>query len=166
MAAIISDDGVYRYWLRRELPLQLGAAEDTCVFIMLNPSTADAEHDDPTIRRCMGFAEALGCSALEVVNLYAHRATDPEVLLRAGRRGVDIVGPDTEANIEAAAARGRYVIAAWGANAPLPRVADVLGIPGPAMAELFCLGTTDSGAPRHPLYVRADKQIEPWRPNT
>ena len=67
--ADISPDGLYRYTLGRTW-----GDGDTCVFIMLNPSVADAESDDPTIRRCRGFAEALGCGSLLVANLYAYRA--------------------------------------------------------------------------------------------
>lgn len=82
-----SISGDYRYRLGRAW-----AGGPTCTFIMLNPSTADADQDDPTIRRCVGFAKALGCGALEVVNLYAYRATNPRDLLRQDER----VGPEND----------------------------------------------------------------------
>ena len=78
--ATISEDGLYRYALSRtwEGPIW------SLAFIMLNPSTADATEDDPTIRKCIGFAQRNGCNAIEVVNLFAFRATDPNDLRRAG----------------------------------------------------------------------------------
>lgn len=74
--AVISDDGRYRYRLWRTWAPEL----PRMAWIMLNPSTADAEVDDPTIRRCVGFAKREGCGGIEVVNLYAYRSTDPSVL--------------------------------------------------------------------------------------
>ena len=163
MTAIISPDKVYRYWLRRELPLWLGATPRTCLFIMLNPSTADADADDPTIRRCKSFARTLECPALEVVNLYAYRATEPRDLFAAQKTGVDIVGPNNAVHIQSRHAAADITIAAWGANAPRGRVAEVLAMTG--RADLFCLDTCQDGSPRHPLYVRAAAEIRPWSPN-
>src|SRR6185369_17379869 len=88
MTAVISKCGKYRYSLRREW---IGGAGTVC-FIMLNPSTADASVDDPTIRRCIGFAQRWGYQILEVVNLYAYRATRPRDMFAAA----DPVGPENE----------------------------------------------------------------------
>lgn len=155
--AVLSDDGRYRYELTRTW-----GAEPQATFVMLNPSTADADVDDPTIRRCIGFAKSWGCGGLVVVNLYALRATDPADLWRAD----DPVGPDNDAHLALAlylAARSSGpVVAAWGAHARPDRVelfADVaasLGVP------LLALKVTKAGAPGHPLYLRADAEPLPW----
>lgn len=76
-AAVISPDGVYRYRLDRELPTQLETRSRTVCFVMLNPSTADADQDDPTIRRCLGFAETWGYDKLVVVNLFGYPQRRP-----------------------------------------------------------------------------------------
>lgn len=153
--ALISDDGWYRYWLTRRWN-----TGSVATFVMLNPSTADASLDDPTIRRCIGFAKAWGCGALSVVNLYAFRSTDPKGLWIAE----DPVGPDNDDHLSAAALgaaiSGWPLVAAWGANAKPDRVSHVLALPG--MDALTALGTTKDGAPRHPLYLRADAVRMPW----
>lgn len=155
--AWISGCGRYRYRLARRWTEGWGRP---AVFVMLNPSTADAFVDDPTIRRCVGFAKAWGCDRLVVVNLYAFRATQPRDLWRAE----DPVGPQNDDHLEGAAyTAARYdgpLVAAWGAHAKADRVAQVLEIPG--MDRLVALGVTKSGAPRHPLYLRADAQLSPW----
>lgn len=153
-AVLSSDGGLYRYSLRRTW--EPGVAH--ALFIMLNPSTADATVDDPTIRRCMGFAAEWGLGGIYVANLYAYRATKPADLWRA----TDPVGPDNDQWLHALYVRTRFengaVIAAWGANAKPDRVAAVCSSLGP----LDCLGVTKAGAPRHPLYLRADATPTPW----
>lgn len=164
--AIISDDGIYRYWLRREVPLTLKSradSDDICLFIMLNPSTADGHQDDPTIKRCVGYAKANGFASIEVVNLFAYRATDPKNMIAALNRGIDIRGPGNDEHIRQAYRRSTMTIAAWGTNARNWRVKEVLDMPG--IAELFCLGITAEGHPRHPLYLRRDAKIKMWKPN-
>ena len=104
--AVISDCERYRYRLTRRWD-----DGPTCTFIMLNPSTADARKDDPTIRRCIGFARREGCAALLVINCFAFRATKPADLFAAE----DPIGPENDRHIMAASldADGQ-VIAAWG----------------------------------------------------
>ena len=154
--AVISDCGRYRYRLTRTWDDTLPAA----TFVMLNPSTADANVDDPTIRRCLGFARAWGCGSLVVVNLYAWRATDPRELLTAD----DPVGPNNYAYLTAeamvAADSGGPLVAAWGASGQPERVAQVLALPG--MDRLTALALTKTGQPRHPLYLKADLKPRPW----
>lgn len=144
-SAELSSDGLYRYVLVRRWGHEGGFA----TFVMLNPSTADATKDDPTILRCIAFAASWGFSALHVVNLYAFRSTDPKGLWTVP----DPVGPDNNAHIIGHAAvaktQGMPVIAAWGNNAKQDRVDAVLSMP--AMDVLQCLGKTKSGAPKHPL---------------
>lgn len=117
---------------------------------MLNPSTADAVVDDPTIRRCMGFARSWAYSRLIVRNLFPVRATDPKDLKTlenptAGASGTCALR---------AALNADTVVAAWGAFVPFDRVRVAQRVF--AGRELLCLGTTKDGSPRHPLYVRAD----------
>lgn len=149
--ADLSPDGVYRYWLGRRW-----ADGETLRFIMLNPSTADADLDDPTIRKCVGFARRLGYSAIGVMNLFAYRATDPKELVRAMKAGVDVVGPETDARLgtmlRSNLALGNGVVAAWGAQSGIDeRVREVLRMEG--SRALCTLGLTAKGVPRHPLML-------------
>lgn len=147
--AVLSDCGTYRYRLTR----QWNSGAFRLTWVMLNPSTADAEVDDPTIRRCMGFARAWGYGGIVVVNLFALRATDPREL----REHDAPVGPENDEHIRKVASDGAPVICAWGANVfAAERAASVLEILRHAQgAGVRCLGTTKGGAPRHPLYVPA-----------
>lgn len=162
MSALISGCGTYRYRLTRDLVDGglLPEGRQTVTFVMLNPSTADATQDDPTIRRCRGFARALGAGTLVVVNLYALRSTDPKELWRHP----DPVGPDNDAHLtavlERAAVMDELVIAAWGANARQDRVAAFLALP--RADRVSALGMTKAGAPSHPLYLRASARPTPW----
>lgn len=156
-SAVISACGSYRYLLKR--PREVAHPErGAALFIMLNPSTADGSQDDPTIRRCRGFARSWQCAGLTVANLYAFRSTDPKVL----RYVQDAVGPDNDAWLRRLAYEYREAVCAWGANAEPHRVAQVARIFRNEGARLWCLGTTKSGAPRHPLYVKADQALVPW----
>jgi hypothetical protein len=127
---------------------------------MLNPSKADASVDDPTIRKCMGFARRLGYDGIEVVNLFAYRATDPDDLKRAGYP----VGPDNDAHIRAAAGGAAAVIAGWGSEAAEhPRTLDVYNMLA-ERCEVFALRENKGGAPGHPLYIPYSAQGRQWRP--
>lgn len=151
-------DGDYRYHLTR----RWGPKIDTVVWVMLNPSTADADVDDPTIRRCTAFSAALGADSLRVVNLYAYRATDPKHLLAVE----DPVGPMNNTVIRetllAARAMRSPVIGAWGVNARADRVSEFVTIADECRVPLHCLGITKSGMPRHPLYVLGSTRPTPW----
>jgi hypothetical protein len=160
--ASLSDDGRYRYTLTRSWG---GELDELQTFVMLNPSTADAEVDDPTIRRCVGFARALGASGILVVNLYAFRATRPADLWRAA----DPVGPHNDAVLTSVlSGRGRPVIAAWGANARPDRVDRFLQLARNAGGRrpVTALGVTKAGAPRHPLYLPASARPVPLNLDT
>ena len=159
MSAIISPCGQYRYRLDR--PGDLTATRGPAVFIMLNPSTADATTDDRTIGRCRAFAQAWGCNGLVVANLYAYRATKPADLWLAA----DPIGPDNDEHLIQVAAGAGEIVCAWGAEARPDRVAAVARMLTDAGAKLRCLGITKlAGAPRHPLYVRGDQPLIPWEP--
>lgn len=157
--AWVSEDGLYRYSLQRTWK-RFGQAGHLA-FVMLNPSTADAEVDDPTIRRCMGFARSLGYDGINVLNLYAFRATKPVDLWKAdeptgGKTNDDLLREVLRQG------KARPVIAAWGANAKPDRVAEFMSWKG--SEHVLALGFTKAGAPRHPLYLRADSQPLVYRP--
>lgn len=157
--AIIDGSGLFRYRLWRALGQP---AEGRVLFVMLNPSTADASVDDPTIRRCIGFARRWGAGALDVVNLYALRATDPGEL----RRAADPVGPDNDRHIVEAAREASIIVCAWGAH-PFARrrAAHVSGLLRAVGTPLECLHVTADGSPRHPLYVRGATSRVEWPPS-
>jgi hypothetical protein len=138
--AQISECGLYRYELTRRWE-----AGPDCTFIMLNPSTADAELDDPTIRRCIGFCRLWGYGGLRVVNLYAYRSTKPRDLFAASHP----FGSENVKYLQAAVNESALLVAAWGGWSVPDDAASILeGVP------MICLGHTKSGSPRHPLYVK------------
>lgn len=156
MSAIISACGQYRYQLARPAHDQL-ATRGPALFIMLNPSTADAALDDPTIRRCRGFAKAWDCAGIVVANLYALRSTNPAMLWNHP----DPVGPENDAMLAKLIREHETVVCAWGANARPDRVAVVRSMFHRQSAPV-CLGMTKHFAPRHPLYVRGDQALVEW----
>lgn len=148
-SAIISDCEAYRYRLAREWD-----SGPRAVFVMLNPSTADATQDDPTIRRCISFAKREGCGSLDVVNLFAFRATSPADMKSAA----DPVGPENDRHImDAFDNADGPIICAWGAHGAYRgrdrEVAHLIDAP------LQCFGLTKAGAPKHPLYLPADAPL-------
>lgn len=144
--------------------MNAGKPFDHVVWIMLNPSTADAVTDDPTIRRCIGFTQRFGATGLTVVNLYAARATQPAVLQMLK----DPVGPDNDAALHEilrdADIGGSPVICAWGVHARPDRVSTVVELLRCMINTPLCLGTTRAGHPRHPLYVAYTTLPQPWSP--
>lgn len=161
--ARISECGLYRYDLVRRWQDHGMPARGDMLFVMLNPSTADASVDDPTIRRCMHFARREGCDGLRVVNLFAFRATDPAALKRIR----DPVGPDNDRTLRAAFAEQRDAktpcVAAWGAHGTLHgRHLRVLAIAREVGVEMVCLGRTKHAAPKHPLYMSNDSPLVVW----
>ena len=138
--ATFSADGRYRYRLWR----RWDRSKPVVAFVMLNPSSADGRRDDPTIRRCIGFARAWGFGGIDVVNLFAYRASEPRRL----REVDDPVGPDNARYLRRAIRRADLVVLAWGAHAV---AAGLLSLP-----RARCLGLTRAGQPRHPLYLPRD----------
>ena len=153
--ATFSPDRKYRYLLTR----RVGTSQSRVLFIMLNPSSADEERNDPTIRRCIGFARDWGFGLLEVVNLFALMSTDPKGLLDAE----DPVGPDNDATIQAALQRADKVILAWGNHASRhrERVEQVTKMALDTSIPHH-LGLTKLGFPRHPLLVPGDTRPTPF----
>lgn len=154
MTAIISDCGKYRYLLEREVSM---FGKGTLLFIMLNPSTADASKDDPTIRKCMGFAERLGFARFQVVNLFAYRATDPDEL----RGMVDAFGPQNDLYVRNAINSADKVICAWGTKGVLHGADQKMKkwLEFWERNKVFALELTKDGHPKHPLYVPYSAQI-------
>jgi len=148
--ARISRCGTYRYALWRRW-----AAGPQVLFVMLNPSTADQCSDDPTIRRCIGFARHWGFGAVAVGNLFAYRTASPQILKRAPHP----VGRANDRWLRSLAAQSARVVAAWGnEGALLRRDAQMRLLLGP----MYVLSLTQRGQPRHPLYVARDAAPRPW----
>lgn len=153
-----SADRVYRYTLWRTfypvlaiapplLPVAGNGTHNYLMVIGLNPSTADERQDDPTIRRCKGFAEAWGFGALCMTNLFAIRGTDPGIALAHPAP----TGPENDAWLRAAAAGAGLVVAAWGDRGNFNRRnAEVESL---LKGKLHCLRFTKTGQPEHPLYL-------------
>jgi hypothetical protein len=141
--AVISEDEQYRYELRRRW-----ADGHEAHFVMLNPSTADAQEDDPTIRRCVGFASSWGFGALVVTNLFAFRATNPRELFEQE----DPTGPENDSHVRNAAETAAITVLAWGSHGDfLNRDSEVLKLL--AGVPTFALHVTRNGSPGHPLYL-------------
>lgn len=144
-AALLSPCGRYRYELTRRW-----ATGPLVGWVMLNPSRADAHLDDPTVRRCVGFARRWGYGGLIIRNLYALRATDPAAL----STDPDPVGPDNDAHLSRCGEQDLTVIA-WGARGA-DRARVVLSLLAAHGVRPHQLGVTADGQPRHPLYLRGE----------
>ena len=157
-SACLSDNGLHRYRLSR----RWATSGDLMAFIMLNPSTADGTADDPTIRRCMSFARREEWTGIEVLNLFAYRATNPAELVEAAGAGIDPEGSDNWLHWHEVLENHRiaYVVAAWGASSVVRRLRPSRALSRWDRSGWFCLGTTADGSPRHPLYVRGDQPLE------
>lgn len=143
--AIISNCGQYRYTLARHWS-DVARPRIAC-FVMLNPSTADAMKDDPTIKKCIGFAQRWGLDGISVVNLFAFRATLPADM----RRAVDPIGPDNDRYIVEEVNSAERVICAWGPNGTHQgRDKQVLSMVRSRCLPI-CLKLTKDGHPWHPL---------------
>lgn len=155
-SAVFSDCEVYRYTLERVWDPSL----PRILFVLLNPSTADAVNDDPTNRRGIGFAKAWGFGSCIFVNLFAFRSPDPKVMKAAD----DPVGEKNDAHILDQASRADRVVAAWGTHGNHQlrdsEVLDLLEGVG-----LYHLGLTKDGHPKHPLYLSKDTELVPWEKN-
>ena len=158
--AVFDKSGNYRYllWRNVESDPSNEVQEDsgTLLFVMLNPNKADQCRNDPTIRRCIGFAKSWGFSRLEVVNLFAVCAEKPQML-----KGFDNpIGYHNDEFILESAARAGRIVVAWGNHGLiLGREANVVA-QLKSNRPLECFGTTKIGMPRHPLYVRSDSAIK------
>lgn len=158
-SAVLSDCGLYRYRLDREV----SSSPRVAAFIMVNPSTANGETDDATIRKLIGFSRRMNFGRFIVGNKFAWRATD----IRALRTTAHPVGPENDKHLATIMRSADVTIAAWGPLAKLPPglrnrwheiadMADWIGV------DLQCFGTAKDGHPRHPLMLAYDTEIVPW----
>ncbi len=145
MDAELSDDWRYRYWLSRRLSM----GERAVLFVGLNPSTADAHQDDPTIRRAVGFARQWGFDWLYMGNLNAWRATNPKLL---PKDDLTAVGPFNQDTLHWLTHKAELVVAAWG-QTKLNNYAATLGRRILALPHTRCFGFNKNGSPMHPLYL-------------
>jgi hypothetical protein len=167
-SAVFSTCQRFRYRLTRSFGVAPGR-HGVIMFLMLNPSTADAMLNDPTIRRTISYARGWGASELYVGNLFALRSTDPVGLLDVD----DPVGPDNDRYLVAMAEMARMVVCAWGDGkgagakskiaARRHAVLELLAVK--RKVPLYRLGRTEAGNPRHPLYLRGDLPPAPWNPS-
>ena len=158
--------GKYRYWLSREWE----RGKEKIIFIGLNPSTADAEIDDPTIIRCIGFAKGWGYGGLYMLNIFALKSTDPKVLQADGVH--DPVGPGNHeafADIVDRAEKSLFdikdpiAVCAWGNDGTYMLQGETaIAWLHQLAAETKCLGITKSDQPRHPLYLRRDTVLQDY----
>ncbi len=156
-SAVISDDRVYRYSLARRWD---GASRDSQIltWVMLNPSRADGATDDPTVRKCMGFARRWGFRSIRIVNLMAYRATRPIELMAAQ----DPRGPENLVYVSAALREATRVIVAWGDQGRHHPLDQILGLLRAHRSKVYCLGQTASGQPRHPCRLPYATPLVPW----
>lgn len=139
--AVFSSCRAYRY----RLSIIWDDSKQLVQVIGLNPSTADEVKDDPTIRKCKGFARLWGFGGIVMTNLFAFRSTDPKAMKRAQYP----IGEANDTTLVAAASGVAFTLAAWGNDGEfLDRGKHVCGL----LSELKCLGLTGAGQPKHPLY--------------
>lgn len=157
-SAIFSEDRVFRYELLRIWD----SIKPRVLFIGLNPSIADENYDDNTIKRCLTFADSWGFGSIGMVNLFGFMATKPKDMMAA----VDPIGPEWDLALARAFPHASMVIAAWGAGGAyrgrgewVRMMLNELGV------QLYHLGLTGGGFPRHPLFLRADTQPTLWETN-
>lgn len=154
--AVYSRDGRYRYLFER----RWGPGEPV-VWVLLNPATGDTDGKPrPTLGRCITRSQEWGYGALQIVNLFAFRATKPRDLLVTE----DPIGPHGDAYIQSAAQAAPRVVAAWGAHGSLLGRGSAMNARLPR--QTVCLGLTRTGQPRHPLYVPLDTGpmvLDPWK---
>lgn len=148
--------GTYRYWLGRFWARD----RPSLALVMLNPSRADHQHDDPTLRRSIRFAQDWGYGSLIVVNLFAFCTTSPRSL----RLAADPIGVNNDACILRAAQGADRIVLAWGNHGSFRhRDRAVLEVLTPHATQLYSLGLTRTGQPRHPLYLPKATRPIPWR---
>lgn len=149
--AIFSEDRKYRYTLYREW----NADKPLLMIIGLNPSTADEIQDDPTIRRCIGFAKDWKFGRLIMTNLFAIRGTDPKIL----KEVPDPIGRENDMYLEYSAKKAQLIIGAWGTLGTfMNRSLAVKKL----IPDLKCLGVTQNNQPKHPLYLKKETKWMDW----
>jgi hypothetical protein len=152
--AVFDVYGMYRYSLWRAW----SPCHPRIAFVLLNPSTADEQKNDPTIRRCLGFARAWKFGSMEVVNVFAYRATDYRELFKVSNP----IGEENNRYLMQAVERCSTVVVGWGTRGTLyGRDSQVMSLLA-GRNDVHCLGITKDGQPRHPLYVKGDTSLVPF----
>ena len=151
--AVFSPDRKYRYALWRIWDER----KPVCMFIGLNPSTADEYNDDPTIRRCFGFAAGWGYGGFCMTNIYAYCSANPDVLQQVPNpAGL----PENDDWLRYLAAYSGIVVACWSNYCYRHKRADEVA---KLLQKLYCLGTTRVGQPRHPLYLPKGTKLQAFK---
>lgn len=157
--AVFSDCDEYRYYLSRKIENQEAITFKRIAFLLLNPSTATAEKNDPTISKCCTYARLWGYSDLTVVNIFAYRSTDPKALAKSD----DPVGPENDMHILNVAKSVDMVLCAWGLHGKLhDRGKIVTGMLRQNDIRLYYLELNQDGSPCHPLYKKLDLKPSHW----
>lgn len=169
MSAVLSECGLYRYRLERSVNLDRPFEPRSVAFVGVNPSTADAVSDDPTIRKMVGFARQWGYSRIFVGNLFAYRAADVRELRRVY---LDPFGAGTLFETESVylldiLQEAELLVPCWGDRKKLPRVLrerviDVLSMLRQQLKPVCHLGLTAGGDPKHPLYLPYSTELQLW----
>jgi len=146
--ARFSEDRKYRYALWRSWDEEKGH----CMFIGLNPSTADETLDDPTVRRCIGFAKRWDYGGIYMLNIFALRSTDPKVL----KDHLDPIGPNNMESLKMYHSAAWKTVACWGNHGKLNGMD---GIVKDALRNMWCFGLTGEYQPKHPLYLKGDSKL-------
>ncbi len=160
MSAIFSECGTFRYRLERDL----NQSGPIVAILGVNPSTADAETDDQTIRKDIGFGQRLGWSRIIKGNKFAFCAKDVNAL----RTAADPIGPENNGHLEQIMRDADIIVAAWGPLAKLPnhlriRYRKILVIADRVGKPLMCFGTAQDGQPRHTLMLSYETKLAVWR---
>ena len=145
-------EGPYRYVLWRYWSVSEEAPLKPAVFLLLNPSYADAEDDDPTATRCIGYAKAWGYNGIIIVNPFALISTDPAAL----ETHADPIGSENQKWLDRAVNGAGWAVAGWGEGVPKKHAAYVAGLRQRYAGRLRYLKLTKAGNPWHPLYLKAD----------
>jgi hypothetical protein len=153
--ATYSPDKQCRYTLGRIIDENKNLKPKKILWIMLNPSTADAFTLDPTLTRCYWFSKYWGFTEMIITNIFAFRSTDPKKLSEV----FDPIGINNDHILEVAAYEADAIVLGWGAD-PMAdiRKPDILEILKKVSCPIYCLGLNKNGSPKHPLYLKSDQK--------
>lgn len=158
--AVLSECLKYRYHLWREWDPR----RPRVVFLLLNPSTAEASIEDTTSKKAATFARRWGMGRLDILNVYAYRTKDPNILKAAEKVGINVIGPENEAFWKAVLPQAQVVVAAWGANPTPDRVTWAVSAASSVGVKLSALRTISNGGPEHILYLPGGLVPQPFTP--
>ncbi len=158
-AACFSACENYRFMLFRSWIDGLFETEMRLInFLMLNPSTASQDQDDPTIRRCIGFAKKWGFNSLVITNIFALRSTNPAALFHVS----DPIGKENDAHLFYWSIRAEKTVCAWGNHGLLKERGKIVKDGLSLSAKLYYLEMTKEKQPKHPLYIAANQPLSEW----